>query len=77
MQQVEPNETVAEGAIRECKEETGIEPVHLQFCGIISFIFETKPDWSTECHIFISNEWKGTMTETEGRSVLFHLTSQK
>lgn len=59
-------ETVVESAIRELKEESGIDLMmkDLEIWGVINFFFLDKPEWNQECHIF---SWKyiGSFQETE------------
>lgn len=41
---VEPFESFADGAIREVKEETGLEIRNLRQCGVIHWVHRTRPD---------------------------------
>jgi 8-oxo-dGTP pyrophosphatase MutT (NUDIX family) len=66
---MEKGETAEEAARREVKEETGLDVVSLKKIGDNDFFFgeqKTRPDWSVE--VFVSNDFSGTITESdEGR----------
>lgn len=51
------NETIKEAAIRELEEESGIdlEPEQIRQLGLFHFIFDTKPEWSQDVHVFKGN----------------------
>jgi len=63
---VEPNETVIQGAIREVKEECGVDLTSndLVKLGLIDFEFENDPI-HLEGHIFEANNYSGEITESE------------
>ncbi len=64
---VEPGETVAEAALRELTEETGVivpNPEYLEFRAILEFRFPHKPAWEQRVAVFVSHIWEGTPTES-------------
>ncbi len=60
---LEPGETLAEGAVRETMEETGVRPLALAQAGEISFQF--LDGYSLHCTVFIARGHEGTPVETE------------
>ena len=64
---VEEGECVAEAAIREMEEETGVHlaPVDLKYAGRLAFYFPDKPSWSQLVYVYISWEWEGDPVELE------------
>lgn len=64
---IEEGETVPEAAIREAREEIGvdIEEEDLEHVGTIAFSFDQKPDWGILCTIFTTTIWQGEPYETE------------
>ncbi len=60
------NETIKEAAIRELEEESGIdlEPEQIHQLGLLHFIFDTKPEWSQDVHVF-KGHYVGEFHETE------------
>ena len=61
---LESDETVEESAIRELKEESGVEAVDMFKNGMINFAFESNEE-VLEVHIFSVNSFKGEPIETE------------
>lgn len=61
---VNDGETIEEAARREVTEEAGIEMANLEKLGIIEFEFEGNPE-ILEVHIFRSDEFTGSPTESE------------
>jgi 8-oxo-dGTP diphosphatase/2-hydroxy-dATP diphosphatase len=59
-----PTETIEEAARREVQEEAGIEVKDLNKMGILDFIFTDRPE-VLEVHVFRSDEFSGTVTESE------------
>lgn len=64
---VEKGETINGAAIRELKEEIGVDVRHghLEEVGNLKFYFDKKPEWSQHMHIFFVKKWSGEPTETE------------
>ena len=61
---VEREETLKQAAIRECEEETGIRPLHLEYRGLIEFYsVNNDPDWIV--HIFVAKDFEGELRESE------------
>jgi len=60
---LEPGETLAEGAIRETIEETGVRPIAPEKAGEISFQF--LDGYSLHCTVFIAHGCEGTEIETD------------
>ena len=65
---VTEGETIENAALREIKEEAGIEVQDLEKRGIIEFEFQGDPQ-ILEVHIFSSQSFSGTPTESEERSL--------
>jgi len=61
---VEGNETIAEAAQRELKEEAGIIALDLCECGLIDFEFLGDP-LILVVHVFRATKWSGTIHETD------------
>jgi 8-oxo-dGTP diphosphatase len=63
---VQPGETPSVAAIRELKEETGVQ-VHeeeLRAMGRFAFLFPAQPAWSQLVHVFVAESWVGTPKES-------------
>lgn len=58
-------ETIEQAAIREIKEEVGIEPNHMPKIGILTFSFETEPDTELEVHVYKIRDYVGEPEESE------------
>jgi len=64
---IEPGEGVAEAALRELIEETGVtvpDPNTLEFTAILEFHFPHKPDWEQRVFVFLAHHWQGIPTES-------------
>lgn len=55
---VEENESLIDGAIREAKEETGLEIYNLKFCGFITWISDSYKDVGL---LYETNSFKGNL----------------
>lgn len=73
---VKNGETIEKGAIREMKEECGLEIEGLQKVGILRFFYpERKPAKEIETHIFKIGKHAGVLTESgEMKPEWFNLT---
>ncbi len=55
-------ELPTEAASRECVEETGLKPLHLESRGWLRFCFLSKDlGWSNCASVFVSNEYQGEL----------------
>ena len=61
---VEPGESPAEAAIREVKEESGIEVDGLAPAAHITFRFPARPAWDMTASVFLAGEFSGEPAET-------------
>jgi len=64
---VEPGEEVAEAALRELTEETGVtapDPQSLEFAAILEFYFPHKRAWEQRVFVFLTHEWQGIPAES-------------
>lgn len=64
---IEPGETMAEAAIREVREEVGLEilPEHLRPMARLTFVFQGRPEWNHDVCVFLTTEWAGSPVEGE------------
>lgn len=64
---IEEGETIPQAAIREAREEVGVDIAveDIEQVGTIAFSFDTKPDWGILCTVFITTQWRGEPLETE------------
>lgn len=64
---VEAGETILNAAVREVREETGVEirPEDLRQVGTLTFHFPAKPNWSQAVQVFIAEQWTGEPLESE------------
>lgn len=63
-----PGESIEKAAIRETKEEIGIAPKSLKRMATLNFYFPDVPldeDWNQQVCVFVVDQWKGKLTETE------------
>jgi 8-oxo-dGTP diphosphatase / 2-hydroxy-dATP diphosphatase len=59
------DKNIVDAAIREAKEEIGVEIINLQEAGIMHFKFPYKPDWDQDVHLFLAKNWSGQPEESE------------
>jgi len=64
---VGPGEAIEVAAVREANEEIGVvvEQSDLNKVAQLQFHFDGKPDWSIECHTYITERWHGEPTESD------------
>ena len=60
---LEPDETPLQGAIRETREEVGIEVFHARQLGRFQFVDLSAPQWFG--HVFLAGDFAGTPEETD------------
>lgn len=62
---VENGETIEEAAIREAKEEIGVDPHEISKIGELLFNFSHNPAWDMLVHAYLCEKWDGEPTESE------------
>lgn len=64
---VHPGESIPAAAVREAEEEVlvKIDEKDLHNVAKLEFHFDNKPEWSIECHVFITERWSGEPQESE------------
>ncbi len=61
----QPGESPIEALVREVQEEIGVTVRAPDDRGVIDFIYEDKPEWTTRCRIFSSTDFVGEPVESE------------
>ena len=56
---------ILDTAIRETKEEIGVEIKNPEHTAIFHFRFPHNPDWNQDVHLFVAKEWEGEPSESE------------
>ena len=62
---VEDGETVDAAAIRETKEEIGVDVLETQKVAELTFIYNHKPEWNQVVHIYFCEVWSSEPSESE------------
>lgn len=62
---VEQGETIEQAAIRETKEEIGVDIEKMKKVADFCFYFPHNPDWNQRVHIYFAENWRGEPKETE------------
>lgn len=57
--------TIENTAVRETKEEIGINPKNPEKLGVLSFYFPHNQDWNQDVHVFMVKEWEGKIRESK------------
>ena len=61
----EKDKNILDTAIRETKEEIGIEMINPEKVGLFHFYFPHKPEWDQDVHLFVAKKWQGELSESE------------
>lgn len=63
---IEDGETAAVAAARELEEEAGLSVAaeELDCVATLSFLFPARPDWDHLVHVYLTQAWQGTPTES-------------
>jgi 8-oxo-dGTP diphosphatase len=56
-----PGETSEQAAIRETKEETGLQVFALQEIGKLEFYFPKGNSWDNHCTVFLTDQFEGSL----------------
>ena len=57
--------SVIQAAVREIKEEIGIDADKLEKVAFLRFRFPYKEDWNQDVHVFLIKKWQGQPQESE------------
>lgn len=56
---------IFETAIRETKEEIGVEVKDVEKIAVLNFHFPHQGEWDQDVHVFLAREWEGEPEESE------------
>ena len=59
------DKNILEAAMRETKEEIGVNVKNPEKVGLFHFKFANKEEWNQDVTLFVSSEWEGEPTESE------------
>lgn len=64
---IEEGETIAQGAIRELREESGtlVEEADIEQMAELDFLFPTNSEWNQKVTVYFTRKWTGEPVETE------------
>jgi 8-oxo-dGTP diphosphatase len=64
---IEESETIEQAAVRELREEIGIEVQtnDLTRAGLLTFEFPAQPQWDHMVYVFLTHRWQGTPQESD------------
>ncbi len=62
---VEPGESVEAAAVRELREESGLQAVSAKKHAVLTFKFPHKPEWDQVVHVFVTDNWTGSPAESD------------
>lgn len=74
---VEPGESARDAAVREAREEAGVQLVagELRAAGQVLFQFPAKPKWNQRVELFIAWQWSGEIAESDEIEPVWHTVS--
>ena len=58
---IKRGESAAAAVVRECREETGLQPLDAEACGRLEFHFEAGGSWSNGCTVFRAHTFSGEL----------------
>ena len=75
---VENGETIERAAVRELKEETGVQVSEqdLRRMAHLTFVFPAKPEWDQVVHVFLARQWEGEQAESAEMRPAWHSVSE-
>ena len=62
---VADDESIEAAAVRETKEEIGVDIKNLEKVGVLHFHFPYKTEWDQDVHLFLAKSWEGEVKESE------------
>jgi len=62
------DKNILDAAIRETKEEIGVQIKNAENAGMMRFRFPHRPEWDQDVHLFLVKSWEGEPKETEEMS---------
>ncbi len=62
---VEGRETIVQSAIRETKEEIGVDIQELSKRAELTFFYSAKPEWDQLVSVYLCDSWEGEPVESE------------
>jgi len=61
----EKDKSILDAAIRETKEEIGVDLVNPEKVAVMRFRFPYKEEWNQDVHVFLAEKWIGEPEESE------------
>ena len=62
---VENAETIEAAALRELREESGMNASFAKKSAVLTFKFPHKPEWNQIVHVFVADKWSGSPVESD------------
>ena len=59
------DKSILDAAIRETKEEIGVEIKNPEKAAVFHFRFEKNKEWDQDVHLFLAKNWEGEPSESE------------